>query len=71
MEGSSFVPPNRHERGHVLRCTGCERLYLSHEPGDAGEQLCNWCFEAALAPATEAHEILLEDERRHEQLVAV
>lgn len=71
MEGSSFVPPNRHERGHVLRCNGCDRLYLSHEPGDAGEQLCNRCFEAALAPATEAHELLLAKEECHEDLVAV
>ena len=71
MEGSSFVPPNRHERGHVLRCTECNSLYLSHEPGDFAEQLCNRCFEAALAPATEAHEVLLAEEKLHEYLVAV
>jgi phage FluMu protein Com len=70
MEGSSFVAPIRHERGHVLRCTECGNLYLSHEPGDFAEQLCNRCFEAALAPASEAHEQLLAEERHHAHLVA-
>jgi hypothetical protein len=71
MEGSTFVLPERPERTHVLRCTACGNLYFSHEPGDMTETLCNPCFEAQFAPQSEAHMLLLEDERTHEHPVAV
>jgi hypothetical protein len=70
MEGSSFVVPERPERTQVLRCTECGDLYFSHEPGDAAEELCNQCFEARFAPQSEAHAVLLADEKAREHRIA-
>ena len=70
MEGSSFVAPSGNERAHVLRCTECGSLFLSHDPGDSAEVVCNACFEVALAPASEAHERLLAEERERLHRIA-
>ena len=70
MEGSSFVVPESPERTQVLRCTECGKLYFSHEPGDAAEELCNECFEARFTPQTEAHEVLIAEEEGREHRVA-
>ena len=60
MEGSSFVPPNPVEESEILTCAECGRPFHSHEVADAGERVCNRCFEADLSPATPAHFALLE-----------
>jgi len=70
MEGSSFIVPERPERTQVLRCAECGNLYFSHEPGDMAETLCNQCFEAQFAPQSEAHGVLLADEKAHDHRIA-
>ncbi len=71
MEGSWFVPPNPVEETEVLICVECGMPFHSHEAGDAAEQVCNFCFEADMSPATPAHVSLLEGEEIEADLVGV